>query len=206
MIDFKNLSVEQENQLRKLIAVMQETVITDLSYLKEVGAQILTFDSDKPYINKAGILLDFKKMDEETAKNLSAAIQIIQKSLLKELQDEKGDPDEKGIFVSSPRGALNLSRNDVIKEVSDLTPIGICILQNHWEYINIPFDDRLSWKFIQRWFHSLQRFFNWIWIASLLICQSFLFQIFFKIDIFIYLVILYVFIIITIFNGKIYCW
>ena len=160
MIDFKNLSVEQENQLRKLIVVMQETVITDLSYLKEVGAKILTFESDKISANKSSVLLDFKNLDEKTAKNLSSSIEILQQSLLKELNSEKGDPDEKGIFVSSPKGALNLSRNDVINEVSGFTPIGICLMQNHWEYINISFDDKIELKFIQRWFYSLKKLFS----------------------------------------------
>lgn len=165
MIDFKNLTKEQEDGLRSLVTAMQQTSLSDLEHFKNSGIQILTFGVDQ----KSGdtkAMLDFSKLDEETLGVLSYSIELLQKSLVIKLTEEKGDPNEKSIFISNPSKPTNFSRNDLIQEVIFLTPVGLWLLQSHWEFINTPFkttkNQPSKFSFLRSVSLFFKRKFSWI--------------------------------------------
>ena len=153
MVDFKNLTKEQEDGLKSLVVAMQTTAIGDLNHLKESGFQILTFASDQSTGSENPFVLDFKKLDETTLGVLSYSIELLQKSLISKLSEEKGDPDEMGIFISNPSCSKNFSRSKLIQEIIFLTPVGIWLLQSHWEFINTPFKSKKKnfWSKLKFW-------------------------------------------------------
>jgi hypothetical protein len=138
MVDLKNITNEQRTGLASLVGAMQKTAIEDLQHLKNIGAQIWTFATDEK-TGKTNAVLNFDQLDDETLGVLSYSIEMLQESLLKNFAEENVDPDEKGIFMSTPQGEMNMSSNEMKKEVSDLTPIGIFLLEMHWNNINKPF-------------------------------------------------------------------
>ncbi len=137
MIDFTQLTKEQRDGVLSLVGAMQKTAIKDLQNLKHIGAHILTFGKDPAGSHR--MVLDFDALDTEALSIIAHTIEMLQKSLLQQLNDEKGDPDEKGIVMSTPKGEVNLSTNGVKDEVKNLTPLGLHFLELHLHTINSPF-------------------------------------------------------------------
>jgi hypothetical protein len=138
MIDLKQITKEQRTGLASLVGAMQKTVIEDLQHLKSIGAQIWTFATDEK-TGEVSAVLNFDKLDNDTLGILSYSIEMLQESLLKILALENVYPDEKGIFMSTPQGEMRMSSNEMKKEVSDFTPLGIFLLEMHWNSINKPY-------------------------------------------------------------------
>jgi hypothetical protein len=142
MIDFKNLTKEQDLELKSLILAMQNISLGDLHNLGDNGTQILTFESDQRGTKEKPFPLDFKNLNEETAKSLSSLIENLQQSLINNLNEEKYDAGEKGILLSTSQGPVNFNRKELIDAVSNLTIIGIYFLKLHWDNINAPFKSK----------------------------------------------------------------
>lgn len=138
MIDFKNITEEQQISLASLVGAMQKTAIEDLQHLKSIGAQIWTFTTDEK-TGKITAVVNFDTLDDETLSVLSYSIEMLQGSLLKKIAEENVDPDEKGLFMSTPQGEVNMNNNEIKNEVLNYTPLGIFLLEMHWNSINTSF-------------------------------------------------------------------